>query len=73
LTDIVELIYPTPGHFEKISQLSISDDFGGVAEIDVIAAAVASQIEDIVEDRPTFHVVTLQIVINPHHPPFFEF
>jgi hypothetical protein len=64
------LIYPTPGHLEKISQLSIFDDFGGVAEIDVIAAAVRSQIEDIVEDRPTCHVVAPQIVVNPHHPPF---
>jgi hypothetical protein len=42
LTDIVVDKYPTPGHLEKISQLSISDDFCGVAEIDVIAAAVST-------------------------------
>ncbi len=35
-------LYPTPGHLENISQLSIFYDFCGIAEIDVITAAVAS-------------------------------
>ncbi len=65
-----KLYYPTPGHLEEIAQLSIPNYFCSVAEINVVTTAVASQIEDVVEYLPTFHVVAPQLVINPHKPSF---
>jgi hypothetical protein len=64
------IVYPTPSHFEKISQLPLTDDFSRVAEINVITAAVSSQIENVVEYLPIFHVVTFQLVMNPYNPSF---
>jgi hypothetical protein len=65
-----KLYYPTPGHLEEIAQLSIPNYFCSVAEINVVTTAVASQIKDVVEYLPTFHVVAPQLVINPHKPSF---
>jgi hypothetical protein len=64
------IYYPTPSHFEKISQFPVPDDFSRVAKINVITAAVRSRIENLVENFPTFHVIASQLVINPYHPSF---
>jgi hypothetical protein len=60
--------YPTPSHLKNVSQHSIPDDLGRIAEINVVTTVLGSRIEDVVEHSPTFDIVALQLVINPHHP-----
>jgi hypothetical protein len=60
-------VYPSPSHLENITQLSINDDLRRVANINVVTIF---EIDDLVEDFPTLHVVDRQLKINPHHPAF---
>ncbi len=65
-------LYPTPRHFEQIAQLPVFDDLRRVAEVNVRAADVGSQVQHLADDFPTLHVVASQLVVNPHHPSLFD-